>query len=79
MTEPTDRPPRLRRRPPAVASAFHAAFPLGSLAAFLYFTAQGQPFLKHFTARQCLIYAAFIVIPWLLFWILIAARRRRSG
>lgn len=79
MTAPTNRPPRLWRRPPAIASAFNAAFPLGSLAAFIYFIAQGQPFFKHLTARQCLIYAAFIVIPWLLFWILIATRRRRSG
>jgi hypothetical protein len=63
MTPSTDRPLRLRRRPPAVASAFNAAFPLGSLAAFIYFIAQGQPFFKHLTARQCLIYAAFIVIP----------------
>jgi hypothetical protein len=75
----TDRPPGLQHRPPPVVSAFNAAFPLGSLAAFVYFIAQGQPFLKHLTARQYLIYGAFIVIPWLLFWILIAARRRRSG
>jgi hypothetical protein len=67
------------RRPPAIASAFSAAFLLGSLAAFIYFTVQGQPFFKHFTLRQSLIYAAFILIPWLLFWIIIVARRRRSG
>jgi hypothetical protein len=79
MNPSTNRGLRSRHRPPAVASAFTAAFLLGSLAAFIYFVAQGQPFLKHFTGRQCLIYAAFIVIPWLLFWILIAVRRRRSG
>jgi hypothetical protein len=78
MAHPTDRPPRLRRRLPAFASAFNAAFPLGSIAAFIYFTAAGQPFFKHITPRQFIVYAAFIVIPWILFTILIAARRRRT-
>jgi cytochrome bd-type quinol oxidase subunit 2 len=78
MRDTTDRRLRSRHRPLAIAMAFNIAVPLGSLAAFVYFTARGQPFFKHLTPRQFPVYAAFVVVPWLLLWILILAWRRRG-
>jgi hypothetical protein len=68
------------RRRPAALSAFYLAFPLGVLGTAGYAVlVRGDNVLDRLTLRQNLTIVGVVVVLWLIFWVLIAASRRRSG
>lgn len=67
----------LRPRRPAALGALYLAFPLGVLGTAGYFVlVRGETFLNRLTLRQDLTIVGVAAALWLIFWDIVACRRR---